>query len=239
MIHDFNFNGKSLFDFGVIVTNSPEWVVPRRDITSVSIPGRSGDLIIDNGKYDNLSISYTVSTIPAFMKNTLYETINSLKDWLLTNGTYGKLTDTYNPGYYRLARVSNINNIVNDIASVGSTTIIFDCKPYLYRNDGEQLIRTTNTNFIIKNPEHYESEPYFKIFGSGDITVRVGEYSFILTNVVDYLEIDCEMQDCFREYTNCNKQFQGVFPKLTFGNNTVIINGNVNEIQYKGKFRRI
>lgn len=239
MIHDFNFNGKSLFDFGVIVTNSPEWVVPRRDITSVSIPGRSGDLIIDNGKYDNLSISYTVSTIPAFMKNTLYETINSLKDWLLTNGTYGKLTDTYNPGYYRLARVSNINNIVNDIASVGSTTIIFDCKPYLYRNDGEQLIRTTDTNFIIKNPEHYESEPYFKIFGSGDITVSVGEYSFILTNVVDYLEIDCEMQDCFREYTNCNKQFQGVFPKLTFGNNAVIINGNVNEIQYKGKFRRI
>lgn len=239
MIHDFSFNGKSLFDFGVIVTNSPEWVVPQRDVTSVSIPGRSGDLIIDNGRYNNLSISYAVSTIPAFMKSTLYETINSLKDWLLTNDTYCKLTDTYNPGYYRLARVSNINNIVNDIASVGSTTIIFDCKPYLYRNDGEQLIQATSTNFIIKNPEHCESEPYFKIFGSGDITVSVGEYSFILANVTDYLEVDCEMQDCFRNYTNCNKQFQGVFPKLLWGNNNVIINGNVNKIQYKGRFRRI
>ena len=70
MIHDFSFNGKSLFDFGVIVTNSPEWVVPQRDVTSVSIPGRSGDLIIDNGRYNNLSIPYAVSTIPAFMKST-------------------------------------------------------------------------------------------------------------------------------------------------------------------------
>lgn len=239
MIHDFEFNGKSLFDFGAIVTNAPSWVVPQRDINSVSVPGRSGDLIIDNGRYKNVPVPYSISTIPAFMKNTLYETINALKDWLSTNGAYCQLTDTYNPGYYRLARVSNINSIVNEISSLGSTTITFDCKPFLYRTDGDELKQITSKSFTITNPEPYESEPYFKIFGSGNITISVGDYTFKLTNVSDYLEVDCEMQDCFRGYTNCNSQFTGTFPKLISGANRIVITGAVSKIQYKGRFRRI
>lgn len=239
VIHDFEFNGKSLFNFGAIITNAPKWIVPQRDVTSVSVPGRSGDLIIDNGRYKNISVPYTISTIPAFMRNTLYETVNDLKDWLSTNGTYCKLIDTYNPNYYRLARVSNINNIVNEISNVGSTTITFDCKPFMYRIDGNDLKQVTSKNFTITNPELYESEPYFKIFGSGDITVGVGNFSFMLTNVSDYLEIDCEMQDCFREYTNCNSQFTGTFPKLVSGDNKVVITGTISKTQYKGRFKRI
>lgn len=239
MIHDFEFNDKSLFDFGAIITNAPQWVVPQRDTSSVSVPGRSGDLIIDNGRYKNVSVQYSISTIPSFMSKTLFETVNEIKDWLSTNGAYCKLIDTYNHCYYRLARASNINDIVNEIAMIGSTTITFDCKPFLYRTDGDELKQITSKSFTITNPEPYESEPYFKIFGSGNITVSVEEYTFNLTDVSDYLEVDCEMQDCFREYANCNSQFTGTFPKLISGTNRIVITGAVSKIQYKGRFRRI
>ena len=48
IIKDFTFNGRAASSFGVqLADNSEWWATPERDIEHISVPGRSGDLLID------------------------------------------------------------------------------------------------------------------------------------------------------------------------------------------------
>ena len=59
-MNSFTFNGISSADMGLIVENKDIYSLPARDISLVSVPGRNGDVIIDNNRWQNVTISYTV-----------------------------------------------------------------------------------------------------------------------------------------------------------------------------------
>ena len=52
------FDGVSLKDFGVYINGNQTYNAPARSRTYVSVPGRNGDLIIDNGRYENTELVY-------------------------------------------------------------------------------------------------------------------------------------------------------------------------------------
>ena len=56
------FNYKSLSDFGVYISGKRVFDAPERDTESIKIPGRNGELTVDNGRYNNLELTY-----PAFI----------------------------------------------------------------------------------------------------------------------------------------------------------------------------
>ena len=45
-------------DYGIYVLDVNDTDMPRRDYTTVSVPGRSRDLHYDNGRYDNIDRVY-------------------------------------------------------------------------------------------------------------------------------------------------------------------------------------
>ena len=52
----FTFAGRSSKDFGIYLSGSGVFNAPERDVETISIPGRSGDLILDNGRFKNISV---------------------------------------------------------------------------------------------------------------------------------------------------------------------------------------
>lgn len=60
MINSFTFNGVSSETIGLYVGGQNTFGAPQRDVTKISIPGRNGDLVRDNGKFLNSEISYNV-----------------------------------------------------------------------------------------------------------------------------------------------------------------------------------
>ena len=53
MINYFTFDGKTSTDFGMYISGSGTYNAPERDVTTYNIPGRNGDLIVDNGRFLN------------------------------------------------------------------------------------------------------------------------------------------------------------------------------------------
>lgn len=132
----FVFDGESSLDYGVYIGGQNTYNAPERDVTKVSIPGRNGDLIQDNGRFLNVQVPYTIVVMDEFRDKT-----DAIKAWLLSKTGYCKLADTYHPGTYRLARVTGgIDFETSAFNATGKTQVIFDCKPERFLDSGDEII---------------------------------------------------------------------------------------------------
>ncbi|MBO5023580.1 MAG: phage tail family protein [Clostridia bacterium] len=235
MINHFTFNGyNSYSDMGMIITETPVFPSPERDVDFVSIPGRSGDIIKDNGRFKNITVPYKM----AFWKDgtPLSTLINNIKAMLLSEAGYFKLCDTYHPGYFRYAAVSGSVSFARKMELIGSGTIRFNCKPFLYRDDGEEITSFTSAG-TLENPEAFPSKPYIKITGSGNITMIVNNASFVFKDVEEYIEIDSEMMIAHKGTLSANvKMYTQNFPELLPGENSISWNGNVTSVEIKPRW---
>lgn len=220
------YDGTDLRDFGVYISGNGTFNAPERDITSIAIPGRNGDLTIDNGRYKNIKVKY-----PAFIVEEFADNIGAMREYLSSKVGYYRLEDTYAPDEYRMARVSGgITAKPIDELIAGNFDLTFNCMPQRYLKSGEDWI-SVESGDTIYNPTMQRALPLIKITGSSSgqatvvlqigavqITVRVPMYTTMY--------IDCAMQEAYRFNTSTSMNSNltlddGIFPYLDPGDNAI------------------
>lgn len=99
----FVYNGVSSLDMGLRIESKNVFSAPEYDVTFQSIPGRNGDLILPNGRYPNVQVTYSVF-LPAKSIAELAEKITKVKAWLYgEQNAYHTLSDSYDTVYTRKA----------------------------------------------------------------------------------------------------------------------------------------
>ena len=225
----FKFNGIKSLDERLLITNKNTYKGAARDLTFQSIPGRSGDLLIDNRRYKNVKITYDVTALGD--KREIPNIARRVKNWLLSEIGYFKLYDTYDPKYFRIAAYQDEFDLEQELPEVGSSSIVFNCKPFRYSREGQKSIVLSSAS-TVRNPERFPSSPYIKITGSGDITLTVNENAFVFKGVENYIEIDSEIMQAFRgDQSESAKMYTPTFPELVKGENTVSWSGTVSKVE--------
>lgn len=122
---DFTFNGKSAKnDFGLLIESSThESLAPKR-YESIPIEGRTGNVLIDHGDFDNYTIEVTaiVDTSPS----NAQQFGNRVKQWL--QGPIGYKSLVFNDGYEFEAICNNQIDISKIINSFRRIRISFEIK---------------------------------------------------------------------------------------------------------------
>lgn len=228
----FEFNGISTDSLGLIVTNRRIYKTPSRNQKLISIPGRTGDAVDDEGTYPNIPIEYEVGS-----KN-ISRVFDYMADWLCVPG-YHKLIDSRDLGYYRRAVCTSGSDWEEEIKNFGRSKISFSCIAYRYLLAGLNVITLTKPAAII-NDLLYPSEPYIKIFGSGDITLMINNVSYPVKDVNSFIEIDSEELEVFKgeESLNDKANFKE-FPLLVSGDNRISWTGNVSKVEIIPNWRRL
>ena len=220
------FNGKSSRDFEVWISGSGTFDAPERDVESISIPGRDGDLHIDNGRFKNIVITY-----PAFITKDFRHNFDGFKAYMLAQRGYKKLTDTYHPEYYRLAVYKNaITPKMSTLNRAGSFDVSFDCDPRRFLLTGEE-VKTVTGSGQLRNPTMYEAKPLLRAYGTGTITIN--GIRIVITAANTYTDVDCEIEEAYKGSTNRNAYItltDGAFPVLTSGLNSIAFTGSRLEI---------
>ena len=115
-----------------------------------------------------------------------------------------------------------INPDMNQFNKKGKFTLEFDCKPQRFLKSGT-VEQTITSGTSITNPTAFASQPLIRIYGNG--TVTVGTQTVTVTgNTETYVDVDCELMDCFYGTTNLNKKVTlsgHEFPVLAPGSNTI------------------
>jgi phage-related protein len=221
MINFIVFNGKKLKDYGVFISGEAVFNAPKRDTTSVSVPGRNGELTIDNGRYENIPLTY-----PAFIVRSFKERISELRNFVLTQSGYQRLEDTYHPDEFRLAKWESDFSVKPDEALLaGEFELKFNCYPQRFLKSGENVIEITSATTII-NEQMTTALPLIRAYGIGTFTIN--GVTVQITSASSYTDIDCDLQECFKDTlaTNCNGNvILTTFPELQPGENTISMSG--------------
>lgn len=220
----FTFDAVTSSTYGLYINGRGIYDSPEPDLEYISIPGRSGDLIYDNNRFENIDITYPA----CFMLSSFKSNFKSLQAFLLKHKGYYKLTDDYEPNYFRLASIRKAIEL-NDIDwtyDAGSFDLTFNCKPQRFLTSGETVTNYVSASATINNPTNFPAKPLLQVYGTGSVTI--GGVTFtISSHSYPYIEIDCELMDCYYQGNNANAYVTigDAFPVLPPGNSAFAMSG--------------
>lgn len=205
-------------------------ILPEPDVEEISIPGRSGTLIISNDRYKNVLLTYNVG-ISANSPEELQGKALSLISWLRKGAfTYLRLEDSFAPEYYRLAQCKLSTNIENIMFQHGSTQIEFNCKPQVYLKTGEQMIEVKSGQSVY-NWQQSNALPIIRVYGHGKFTI--GDISITISDGSgSYVDIDCDLHLAYEGSVNKSRQIKLTeWPALKPGENAVSFDDTISKIE--------
>lgn len=205
-------NGRNLKEFGIYAFGNSIHDFPERVVEKISVPGRTGDLLIDKGKWENIDVEYSVVLLDG-------ANLDRLKSFLMTLNGYVRIESTFEPDYYRMGRFVGASSpkVHKEAATV---TLTFDCKPQKWLKSGEKYIELEDGEpLTIQNPTPYATRPLLNVmvnslYQTGKITVTnyikglnpyndniVVDIGHSIVTVKKYtttwIEIDCETRTAY------------------------------------------
>ena len=228
------FNGIPSTNYGIHVETPPVYATPERDSEVVHIPGRNGDLVIDNGSYKNVTRKYSISV--GEIDGNFTTLAAGVSEWLHSASGYARLEDSYESDYFRLAYYVADAEMENLFHQAGKMSIEFNCKPARFLKAGERAVPFTTAGSI-SNPTFQKSFPKLTVVVSGSGTLTIGDQTITISGLTNStrMVIDSELQDVYEEgsLTNLNSKvsFSDGFPLLSPGVNTITFTGSITSVE--------
>ena len=86
-------------DYGVWISGGGTFNAPARRYKEYVVPGRNGTLMIDEGAYEEAEVTY-----PAFIARDFPANVEAFRNAIMAQNGYVRMTDSYHPDEYYLAR---------------------------------------------------------------------------------------------------------------------------------------
>lgn len=211
---------QSLKDCGLYIEKRPAPQKPVRDVTAHQVPGRDGDVLIDNGRWNSVTVKYQVGC------SDIDANIDKINQMLCQTG-FQNLRDTYDPEVYRKACCINAMEFQEDLLNFGHATIEFSCDPYRYLISGNSSITATVTSdTVIENPTGFTALPRIYLVATPGATCTIhlnsNNYPVAMPSNRSSLYIDSESMNAYVGNTNFNDALLfDEFPVLEPGETTV------------------
>lgn len=226
----FTWNGRSSLDFGLRVERYPPAALPARKQEKISVPGRSGDLLIVQDAFENTNAAYDLYFNATRRRGTVEHT-RAVAAWLLSPTGYLRLEDSYDPARYRLAALSGPLEIQNNLNRYGRCTVTFDCKAQCYSKSGAQSV-SFSVPGALQNPEQFAAFPLITVYGSGSGVLSVGGTVVKLLALSEFVTLDSETQNAYKRTLNKNSTISApVFPRLLPGGNEISFSGGIDRVE--------
>lgn len=123
-------------DYDMVVSCDDAFNMPERDIDTFEVPGRNGELIVDNGRFKNIGITYNI-----VIEKNFPERISAFKRAIGALRGYARLEDTFDLETYRMANVSKVR--IDELGTRyngGAIELTVECMPQKFLKSGENEI---------------------------------------------------------------------------------------------------
>ena len=167
----FLFDGRKSEDFGVYISGPSVYDAPERDVELIDIPGRDGEIVLDNGRYKNIRVTYPAGAYGKTQAE-FAQRMDAIRNFLASRVGYQRLEDEYNLDEFRLGVYSS--GLQVDPAArgkAGTFDLVFNCKPQRYLKSGEVEYEITNGGEIF-NPTDFKSAPIIEAYGRGQVVLN-------------------------------------------------------------------
>lgn len=238
----FILNGVNSESLKLVIQNRPELESPVRKVTFKSAYGVDGDLPFDEDSYNN-----TEMELYMYMEGSPINTasINRERVYNLFNsGSYLNLIPYFDDTKtYRVMLKEPPKFDSKYFYGEGqSIELKLTVLPYKYYVNSPKS--TLSVAGSITNPKSISSQPVIKIFGSGNVTLKVNGIDFVITNITGDIVLDCAAGFAYRDVsgaiTNENsKTHTRRYPFLKPGGNSIAWTGTVSKVEIEPRWRSL
>ncbi|GFZ30726.1 hypothetical protein CSC2_12520 [Clostridium zeae] len=226
----------SVKDFGLYLTERPSIPLTLEDSESITIDGRSGTLTRSLGTYKDKTIPCKFRVIS---KENFYRNLDRIIEWFNYIEDNNLIFSFDEERIYKVKKVNCSDNITQQLDLYGDFEAKFICEPFKYQVN-EDFITLTN-NSTIYNVGNVYSEPYYKVYGTGNLTLTINDNTIFLNNINGYIELDVLKGLAYKDIYNYNymDSTNGEFKDLQLqrGKNTINLSSNVTKIEVKPRWR--
>lgn len=179
------FDGISSSSIGVTVEGYSSAPMAEKSVERVSVPGRNGDLIVDNGSFLGYNQKYKMHW------RRSNEARTTVTNWLYKDG-YKAFADSNDPQHFRMANFVGGVEVDNRMDVLDRAEFEFHFKPQRFLTSGDVFTEYSAASFPVYNPTAFDSKPIVRLYGTGYIRFANGAKITVNTTSGDYIEFDCE-----------------------------------------------
>jgi predicted phage tail component-like protein len=223
------FNNISSREFGLGVKTYPPIPQAEANINKYEVPGRDGFLTEDLETKKGIQIPVEFN----FVNKDVPQNAYLIKNWLKGSGDL-IFSNEFDKKYK--ATIINTFDIASAIKMFGEFTVTFDCQPHKY-DVHETFITINSKPATLYNPGSDKSLPIIKIYATGDITLSINGNEVTIDNVDEYVVIDSQMVDCYKDALLKNNDMSGDFPYFKEGVNSISWIGNITKLEITPNWR--
>ncbi|ETA80476.1 distal tail protein Dit [Youngiibacter fragilis] len=223
----FVFKGIDSRDYSIVVNTLPPIQSAKEDGEFLKVPGSDGYLFQPFG-----SLSPMEKELEITLKDVVQ--LTTIKSWLRGSGD---LVLSSEPDVFYKARLTGPIDFKR-LLYLRTAKIKFVCQPYGYLESG-LILQTLTVPGGLVNPGTATSKPIITIFGTGSITLTVNSSNVILSNVSDYVTLNSEIEEAYKDLLGKNNDMQGEFPVFVLGNNSISWTGTVTKLEIVPNWRNL
>lgn len=230
-------------DYGIYISGEGTFNAPNRQVEVASIPGRNGDLHLDQGRYENIEVTYPAYNFEGNLVDFRTK-LGNFRSALESKIGYKRLVDTFHPDEFRLGVFRNgfeFDPVMFNYA--GEVSLVFDCKPQRFLVSGETA-QTFSASGSISNPTLFASSPMLEVVGTG--TVTIGSYSFTISSNPGRIYIDADIMEAWSLSGSTKISQNGAVvytnhktPKIEPGTVSITLGSGITELKVTPRWWRL
>lgn len=226
------YNNSNSMDLDITIENIP--VIPACNIIYETIPIDGGENLTKIKGFTDIDISfdfvYKANEDEYLMKKS------EIDNWLISSKSkelfYGlDENKTYKVKQVKISETKTTSRIVRRF------TATFICNGFKYLRSGLKAKIITTSGTLLNNFGTYEAKPLMKIYGSGNITININGNSFNVKNLIDYVVIDSQIKECYKDNINKGRDMTGDYPVFSIGKNAISWSGSVSKLEITPRWR--
>ena len=211
----FIFNGINSKDLGIVIKEMPPITKSEKNIESISVTGRNGDLHIDNGTYN--SKKYKITCI--LMDESKLDELKSLYDGIGILEVSTELDREYK------ATIYNQIDFTKYLTYLKEFVLQFELHPIAYSKTSTEKTFTTTSEFNVGG--NIGIAPIISVVGTGIFTLNNTQVEVLESG----LTIDCELMNCTVNNINKNDKINlDEFPNLNVGINNIVLGTGIESV---------
>lgn len=215
------FDGVDFSDFNCWIDGSRLFDRPERNVETIEVIGRNGDLHVDLKRHANMQID-----VPCYIRKDFKSNFANLSDFLNSRKGYLKFKTTEEPDVFRMASFhSEIGTETGQFNEEGWFTLSFDMLPQIWLENGLNRYVVTDA-LTLWNPTYQDAKPMIECVGTG--TININGSTLTLNNNTSTTIIDFESENAYEGTINRNPDLiveNNVFPLLVKGKNEISVEG--------------
>lgn len=231
----FKFGGTDSRLYDVEVFGKQTYNATGRAYNVQTIPGRSGDMLVDEKRFPNVNHSYGCIIHENFNNNLL-----GIRSALLSKRGYQRLEDSIHTDEFYLAYFAeDFVPRIDERRTMGKFTLTFVRKPQRFLKAGETVVSLTRSG-TITNPTLFESKPLLRIYGEG--VVGIGDNAVTVISSDGYVDVDCEIMEAYKGTLSFNSSVtvqNNDFPTIAPGSVGITLGSGITRVDITPRWYRL